>query len=65
MQPLPLWEIGLPRPITAAAARTSVPMGMTLMQGNIWSVLRWPEPPIPMLFPSHFSSPQRFLFSLA
>ena len=36
-----------------------------MMQGNIWSVLRRPEPPIPMLFPSHFSSPQRFLFSLA
>ncbi len=28
-----------------------------LMQGNIWSVLRRPEPLIPMLFPSHFSSP--------
>ncbi len=27
-----------------------------LMQGNIWSVQRRPEPPIPMLFPSHFSS---------
>jgi hypothetical protein len=36
-----------------------------VMQGNIWSVQRRPEPPIPMLFPSHFSSPQRFLFSLA
>jgi hypothetical protein len=30
MQPLPLRETGLPRPITAAAARTSVPTGMTL-----------------------------------
>jgi hypothetical protein len=26
-----------------------------VMQGNIWSGLQQPEPPIPMLFPSHFS----------
>ncbi len=51
--------------VAIVAAAAVVAVVVAVMQGNIWSVLRRPEPPIPMLFPSHFSSPQRFLFSLA
>ncbi len=54
-----------PRAMTPALASTlAIERGPVIvapitgvMQGNIWSVLRQPEPLIPMLFPSHFSSP--------